>query len=150
MPAALRLLSNVTPPRAIAAPWVAWGLCLMAGAWTPHSAAQTPMVQPAGATHAPNIGRGQALHKALCLRCHAMDQHGIGPAHRGIYNRLAGTQAGYEYSTGLKRSRIRWNAQTLDRWLADPDAFVTWQQMDFKVPDAQDRADLIAYLRTLR
>ncbi|MEK8086968.1 c-type cytochrome [Aquabacterium sp. A3] len=125
-------------------------LCTALVAWAPASTAQTPIILPASTTQAPNIARGQALHKALCLRCHALDQHGIGPAHRGVYNRLAATQAGYEYSTGLKRSRIRWNAQTLDRWLANPDAFVTWQQMDFQVPDAQDRADLIAYLRTLR
>ena len=114
------------------------------------ASSQTPMIAPEGSTRAPSISRGQALHQAWCLRCHALDQHGIGPAHRGIYNRLAAAQPGYEYSTGLKRARIRWNAQTLDRWLADPDAFVTWQQMDFKVPAPQDRADLIAYLRTLR
>lgn len=150
MLAALHLLSTLLGHRALTAAWACWCWCLVTASWTPPAAAQTPMVRSDGATQAPNIARGHALHRALCLRCHALDQHGVGPAHRGIYNRLAGTQAGYEYSTGLKRARIRWNAQTLDRWLADPDAFVTWQQMDFKVPAAQDRADLIAYLRTLR
>jgi cytochrome c len=135
----------------------AWGRTVMmvllwsaAASLTAPVFAQTPMIVPEGSTRAPSIARGQALHQAWCLRCHALDQHGIGPAHRGVYNRLAGAQPGYEYSTGLKRARIRWNAQTLDRWLADPDAFVSWQQMDFKVPAPQDRADLIAYLRTLR
>lgn len=90
------------------------------------------------------------MYRAWCTRCHASDAHGIGPAHRGVYGRLAGQAPGYEYSTGLQRARIRWNARTLDLWLADPDAFVAWQQMDFRVPQARDRADLIAYLRTLR
>lgn len=141
-------------PTATHAVWVRLAamtlLWLASAGLTPPALAQTPMIPPEGSTRAPSIARGQALHQAWCLRCHAMDKDGIGPAHRGVYNRLAGAQPGYEYSTGLKRARIRWNAQTLDRWLADPDAFVTWQQMDFKVPAPQDRADLIAYLRTLR
>lgn len=141
-------------PTAASALWVrAVAMALLWSAsfsLTAQALAQTPMIAPEGSTRTPSIARGQTLHQAWCQRCHAMDQHGIGPAHRGVYNRLAGTQPGYEYSTGLKRARIRWNAQTMDRWLADPDAFVTWQQMDFKVPDPQDRADLIAYLRTLR
>lgn len=101
-------------------------------------------------THTASVARGQALYQAWCTRCHALDSHGIGPAHRGVFGRLAGRAPGYEYSTGLKRANFRWNARTLDRWLADPDAFVTWQQMEFRVPEAGDRADLIAYLRTLR
>ncbi len=93
---------------------------------------------------------GQRLYQAQCLECHAIDHHRIGPLHQGVVGRLAGSAPGYDYSTGLKRSTIRWTPQTLDRWLADPDAYVPNQQMDFKVEDAQERADLIAYLATLK
>lgn len=93
---------------------------------------------------------GQQLYQAQCLQCHAISHHRIGPLHQGLVGRLAGSAPGYDYSTGLKRSTIRWRPETLDRWLADPDAYVPNQQMDFKVEDAQERADLIAYLATLK
>lgn len=93
---------------------------------------------------------GQRLYRAQCLECHAIDHHRIGPLHQGVVGRLAGSAPGYDYSSGLKRSTIRWTPQTLDRWLADPDAYVPNQQMDFKVENAQERADLIAYLATLK
>ena len=102
------------------------------------------------------IGRadiGQRLYEDNCLECHAVDHHRIGPLHQGVMGRIAGTAPGYDYSTGLKRlgrAGLRWTPDTLDRWLTNPDAFVQNQQMDFNVPDPQDRADLIAYLATLK
>lgn len=102
------------------------------------------------------VGRadvGQRLYEENCLECHAIDHHRIGPLHQGVLGRIAGTAPGYDYSTGLKRlgkAGVRWTPETLDRWLTDPDAYVQHQQMDFNVPDPQDRADLIAYLATLK
>lgn len=49
----------------------------------------------------------------------------------------------------LKKSNVIWTAQNLDRWLANPEALVPGQGMGFRVEDAMDRADLIAYLSTL-
>jgi cytochrome c len=40
--------------------------------------------------------------------------------------------------------------RTLDQWLTNPQAFVPGQKMNFKVAKAEDRADLIAYLKTLK
>lgn len=126
---------------------LAAALCGLPGAAAYGKPAGTPHAGPA---YTASVARGQALYQAWCTRCHDLDTHGIGPAHRGVFGRLAGRAPGYDYSTGLKRASFRWNARTLDLWLADPDAFVTWQQMEFSVPEARDRADLIAYLRTLR
>ncbi|MFY9479390.1 MAG: c-type cytochrome [Aquabacterium sp.] len=114
-----------------------------------------PVSQPpsAPAPSSPLIGRadvGQRLYEAQCLQCHALDHHRIGPLHQGVMGRLAGTAPGYDYSTGLKKSGLRWTPETLDRWLSNPDAFVQNQQMDYQVEDAQERADIIAYLATLR
>jgi cytochrome c len=109
--------------------------------------------QPASTASAALVGHaeaGQRLYEAQCLQCHALDHHRIGPLHRGVVGRLAGTAPGYEYSSGLKKSGLRWTPDNLDRWLRDPDAFVQNQQMDYQVGDAQERADLIAYLKTLR
>ncbi|MFZ5526716.1 MAG: c-type cytochrome [Pseudomonadota bacterium] len=115
-----------------------------------------PVSQPPSAPApppAPLVGRadvGQRLYDAQCLQCHALDHHRIGPLHRGVVGRLAGSAPGYDYSTGLKKSGLRWTPDNLDRWLRDPDAFVQNQQMDYQVEDAQERADIIAYLATLR
>jgi cytochrome c len=38
----------------------------------------------------------------------------------------------------------------LDRWLSNPSALVPGTKMFFKIDDAQSRADVIAYLETLR
>jgi len=55
--------------------------------------------------------------------------------------------AGFDYSTGLKNSGVTWNEATLERWLSDPDAMVPDTKMDFHVPKAQERTDLIAYFQ---
>ena len=54
---------------------------------------------------------------------------------------------GFPYSDAMKRSGIVWNAQTLDRFLADPTGVVPGTAMGYAgVKDARERADLIAYL----
>jgi len=90
--------------------------------------------------------RGHSLYQARCTPCHSLDHSRIGPAQRGVYERLAGSVAGFDYSPALKRSDIRWTAANLDRWLTNPEAFVPGQKMGYQVPDHADRADLIAFL----
>lgn len=97
-----------------------------------------------------DVQRGAALYQARCTACHAVDRNSIGPAHRGVMGRRVGGLPGYQYSDELARSRLRWTPQTLNRWLEDPEELVAGQRMGFQVEDAQERADLIAYLATLR
>ncbi len=73
----------------------------------------------------------------------------IGPRHAGVVGRRAGSVAGFAYSDALVRSGLTWNAQSLDRWLADPEAVVPGQRMGYRLADAQARADIVAYLATL-
>jgi cytochrome c len=55
---------------------------------------------------------------------------------------------GFDYSKAMKDSNIRWDAKTLDRFLAKPLDVVPGSTMTYDgVPDAQERADLIAYLQ---
>jgi len=104
----------------------------------------------ASATQAADATRGQALYQARCAACHSPDFNGVGPAHRGVFGRLAGTAKGYAgYSAALKKSGLTWNEANLDRWLADPEALVPGQAMGISVPDAGERADVIAFLHTL-
>lgn len=102
------------------------------------------------AAHGADPIRGQVVYQARCAACHSPDFNGVGPAHRGVFGRLAGTAKGYAgYSAALKKSGLMWTEGNLDRWLADPEALVPGQAMGVSVPDANERADVIAFLRTL-
>jgi cytochrome c len=90
--------------------------------------------------------RGEQLYQA-CTDCHSLDKNDVGPRHRGVYGRKAGSLPDYPYSDALKSSNIIWNEETLDKWLTDPQTFVPGVKMFFHLDNAQDRADVIAYLR---
>lgn len=92
--------------------------------------------------------KGEALYTSRCIGCHSIDGNRTGPAHRGVVGRKAGAVADYDYSDALKKSRVVWNEKTLNHWLTDPEKFIPGQKMNISVPDAQDRKDLIAYLKT--
>ena len=94
--------------------------------------------------------KGAALYQQHCTACHAIDSNKIGPAHRGVMGRRVGSLAGYKYSAELAASRLRWTPQTLNKWLADPEDLVSGQRMGFLIESEQERADLIAYLTTLK
>jgi cytochrome c len=96
-----------------------------------------------------DAGRGQTVYQSRCMACHSIEYNGVGPAHQGVYGRKAGLVPDYAYSEALKRSNVVWNEKTLDKWLANPEQFIPGQKMGFSVPDAKDRADLIAYLKTM-
>ena len=97
-----------------------------------------------------DIARGAVLYQARCTACHAIDGNKTGPPHRGVMGRRVGSLPGYKYSDELARSRLRWTPQTLNAWLQDPEELVAGQRMGFQVDDARERADLIAYLATLK
>ncbi len=90
---------------------------------------------------------GKLLFEKRCTGCHALTQDREGPRLAGVYGRAAGTVHGFGYSAALAGSHIAWSDSTLDRWLADTDALVPGNNMDFRVPKAQERKDLIAFLR---
>jgi len=93
-----------------------------------------------------NVARGQTLYKG-CADCHSINENAVGPMHKGVVGRKAGSVPGYDYSADLKNSGIVWTEDNLDKWLAGPQAMVPETKMFFDVPDAQDRADIIAYLK---
>jgi cytochrome c len=93
--------------------------------------------------------RGEMVYQA-CTGCHSLDEDDVGPRHRGVVGRVAGTLPGYAYSPALKNSRIVWNRENLDRWLTNPQKLVPGAKMFFAMPDARDRADVIAYLARQR
>ena len=104
--------------------------------------------------HADAPLRGDPAHGAVlyqaCMACHSPDEDDVGPRHRGVVGRTAGSVPGYAYSPALRNSHIVWGADTLDRWLTNPQGLVPGAKMFFAMPNAQDRADVIAWLSTLR
>ncbi|MBV8911285.1 MAG: c-type cytochrome [Gammaproteobacteria bacterium] len=100
-------------------------------------------------TTAGDATRGKAVYQ-LCMACHSLDDDDVGPRHRGVVGRTAGTVPGYPYSPALKNSHIVWDRDTLDRWLTNPQALVPGAKMFFAMPKAQDRADVIEYLSEQR
>lgn len=95
--------------------------------------------------------RGRLVFGA-CRTCHYPQKnmgHNNGPNLHRIFGKVAGKQPGFEYySDSFKAAAFVWTPKMLDLWLADPMAmFPASNMMSLGVPDAQRRADLIAYLK---
>lgn len=93
---------------------------------------------------------GQALYEARCGACHSIDHDRIGPHHRGIVGRRAGTAVGFAYSPALRRFGQLWTPALLDRWLTNPRALVPGTRMGLMTANPADRQAIIAYLATQR
>ena len=93
-----------------------------------------------------DAAHGKLLYAARCAVCHSIQYNSVGPTHRDLIGRRAGTVQGYAYSDALKKSSVVWTEETLTRWLTDPDKFIPGQKMFVSIPDAQERADIVAYL----
>jgi cytochrome c len=97
-----------------------------------------------------NVGRGEQDFRA-CASCHSLtpNHNMTGPSLAGVIGRKAGTLASFpRYSEPLKSSGVTWGESALDAWLEKPEAFIPGSRMIFPgIRDAQDRADIIAYLK---
>jgi cytochrome c len=96
-----------------------------------------------------DAGRGERTFEQ-CATCHTLERgvNNVGPSLFGVFGRKAADVADFRYSPALKRSGIIWTPQTLSDFIADPQQAVPGNRMPFSgVPDAGDRADLIAYLQ---
>lgn len=97
-----------------------------------------------------DASRGQTLYSQQCMACHAADISLAGPLHRGVVGRKSASVPDYPYSPALQKLHVTWNDRTLNTWLQSPNTMAPGNRMGFAVPSAQDRLDLIAYLKTLQ
>ncbi|MGC4024478.1 MAG: cytochrome c family protein [Mesorhizobium sp.] len=103
-----------------------------------------------------NVQDGEAIHKK-CMACHTVEKGGAnktGPNLWDIVNRPIASHEGFSYSAALKDfskgGSEHWTYENLDHFLTSPKGFVKGTAMGFAgVKKTQERADLIAYLRTL-
>jgi cytochrome c len=90
---------------------------------------------------------GKALFERRCGGCHALDRNKEGPRLGGVYGRTSGSVNAFQYSDSLKKAKIVWKEETLDRWLTDTERLVPNNDMTFHVEKADERSDIIAYLK---
>lgn len=96
-----------------------------------------------------DAARGQSVF-TRCTACHAVtEQNKVGPHLVGIIGRPAGSVPGARYSKALPAAGITWTEADLDAYLAAPAKRVPGTSMTVGLPNEQDRADVIAYLKTL-
>jgi cytochrome c len=91
----------------------------------------------------------KALFEKRCGGCHAVDREKEGPRLGGVFGRTAGAIHSFEYSDALKKSRIIWTDATLDAWLTDTENLVPNNDMAFHVENADERREIIAYLKQI-
>lgn len=94
---------------------------------------------------------------AKCAICHQVGpgaQNLVGPELNGIVGRKAASVANYTYSPGMKKlgdEGFTWTEANIDKWISDPKAMLPESPMALAfqgIPDAGERADIIAYLKT--
>jgi len=96
-----------------------------------------------------DAARGQAIFEKRCTGCHSLTRAHEGPPLAGVFGRHIGSVPNFPYSAALRSSNVVWDRLSLDLWLTEPDAFIPNSNMDFRLPKAQERRDLIAYLQQL-
>ena len=90
---------------------------------------------------------------AACAACHSVSagQNGIGPSLAGVFERKAGSMAGFDYSAAMKASGKVWDETTLDTFLTSPMAAVPGTRMTYMgQSDPAKRKTVIDYLKTLK
>lgn len=107
--------------------------------------------QAAAAGHAGSAAeaaaRGAVIYER-CAACHALAIDRTGPRHCGLIGRRAGSVPGFDYSPAMRKAKIVWTEASLDRFLEAPLAAIPGTAMGYDgIKDAQQRRDLIAYLR---
>ena len=101
---------------------------------------------------AQDANKGKVVYEA-CIVCHKLEPKSTeqGPTLIGIVGRRSGVLDDFRFSRAIVGANIVWNEATLDAYLADPQAYIIGMRMPFGgIPDKVERADLIAFLETLR
>lgn len=100
---------------------------------------------------AADVAAGKTIFDSTCENCHSMKVgvNEVGPSLWHIVGRPSATVPGYMYSDALKEMQSTWTREALNAYLAKPRSDVHGAEMFFKgLPNARDRANVIAYLES--
>ena len=106
---------------------------------------------------------GRLIFSQKCASCHTITADSVptpnGPSLVGVVGRRAGVAPGWVYSPALRasgnefhprgRAYLFWSGENLDKFLTEPKTFVPGSRMDLKMPDPTERANVIAYMRSV-
>lgn len=95
---------------------------------------------------------GQTLFKARCAVCHGQEATGgaLAPNLHGVVGRKAASTTFARYSPALKASGITWDTTKLSTFLTKPSAMVPGTLMAVQIPNDTERANVVAFLNTLK
>lgn len=134
---------NVVPPGRSG--FALWSRVLLCGS--------TLVTMAASPVQGGDPAAGKQIFMSVCNTCHSAKpgQNYIGPSLFGVIGRPSATEQGYNYSIAFKSAHVTWNAPTLDKYLTGPRLMIPGTKMTYPgQPDAAKRADIIAYLQTLK
>ena len=102
----------------------------------------------------PDPENGKKTFDTMCGVCHSVKESGgptEGPNLLGLVGREAASEPGFpDYTDALKASGLTWSPETLDKFLTNPSAKVPGTAMPIQIQDDKTRADVVAYLATLK
>jgi cytochrome c2 len=94
--------------------------------------------------------KGRQTFQGRCSACHTLaDNSGdiAGPNLWGVFDRVAGSKDGFDYSATLTAADFEWTPDQLDAWLADPKGYLPGNIMGIPEPvPAADRLELLAFM----
>lgn len=96
---------------------------------------------------------GKIVFQRTCQTCHSPEIgiNKVGPSLWNVVGRQPAAVPDYAYSEGMKNNKTPWTAAALDAYIADPRGGVHGVKMYFKgLADGKERADVVAYLSTLK
>jgi len=103
---------------------------------------------------AADAAHGQQLFRQQCGVCHLAGEGdgdgGPGPSLRGVVGRKVGGDANFGYTQALSDSKESWTVDNLGAFLADPAKTKPGTSMPIAIKSDTDRADVIAYLATVK
>ena len=116
----------------------------------PAQPAEEPLPDFGTALAKADVAKGQQVAQR-CQQCHDFSNGGpdkIGPNLWGVVGRARASHASFSYSSAMSSSHAPWTFETLFKYLKSPQGMVPGTKMSFAgLPSAQDRIDLIAWLR---
>lgn len=147
------LASQLVRPKELAKPvFVVAGAEGATAAPGPSAAAGPAPIAPLLAKADPQ--KGEQIAK-VCAACHTFNKGGpnkIGPNLYGITTEAMAEVPNYQFSAAMNAHKgEKWDTERLNQWLWNPQSLIKGTKMTFAgIPDAQKRADVIAYLDTLK